>query len=101
MQPPLDAAARLLFGATPNAGLIRVVGRPRATVRSWISGRRRPPVIILKVVRDLLRQLAIDACVTAAELDIAIMRREGEPKPLRGCCAVGEDKHRRRGNWRR
>jgi hypothetical protein len=105
MQPPRDAsvatAARILFGSTPVAGLAKTFGRPRSTVKAWISGRRRPPVAVLRMLHHLCRQRVIDANVTERELNMLILRREGEPKPLRGCCAVREDGCDRRRNWRR
>jgi hypothetical protein len=56
----------------------------RSTAKSWATGRRRPPIVRLKILRDLLkdRQAAISGLIY--QLDYDITQREREPKLRRG-----------------
>jgi Helix-turn-helix len=85
----LREAARLLFPATPNYALAKALGHKRSTVRSWLSGHRRPPVEVLRQVQELvrLRQIACSDCVQ--DLGLLVQKREWEPRrPLQGICKL-------------
>ena len=63
------------------AGLVRA---PRSTAKSWATGRRRPSVLILKILRDLLKDRQAALFQLIAELDHVIMQRERESKRRTG-----------------
>ena len=72
--------ARLLNPAAPNAALAINVGVQRTTIRSWLTGRRRPPVHVLRRMEDLLHsQLAMNVGLTQ-EHQFVIRQRENEPR---------------------
>jgi hypothetical protein len=77
-------AAQALFPDAPNAALARACGVPKATVRSWRRGHRRPPKDVLEVIRLLLQVRAAHCNELWREFGIEIARREGEPRRLTG-----------------
>jgi hypothetical protein len=94
-------AARALNPDRPLMAFAATVRRPRSTVKSWATGRRRPPIWTLKILRGMLndRQGALFALIS--ELDSVIAKRECEPQHRTGFCtidpATGHDKRNRRG----
>jgi hypothetical protein len=75
--------AKLLSSRAPNAEFARVVGRPKSTIRSWISGQRRPPIEIYELLRDELQRRIEQHHALKEEVKIAMWRRQGEPPPPR------------------
>ena len=94
-------AARALNPDRPVGALAERVRRPRSTVKSWTTSRRRPPIWTLKLLRDMLndRQGALFALIR--ELDYVIAKRESEPQHRTGFCTIdpttGQDKRNRLG----
>jgi hypothetical protein len=91
----LHRAALALSPDAPNAALARITGRPKATARAWIAGRRRPPVAVLLKVQEELRRRARDMWEignNGGALDCEIWRRRREPKPK--LCGFFEVKQR-------
>jgi hypothetical protein len=85
----LAEVARLLFGRTYIRGLADAIGCPHATAKCWCNGSRRPPVRVLKELRRMLQARAAACLSGMSELDLLIVRREGEPKrSLSGICAA-------------
>jgi hypothetical protein len=72
---------RALSPDRPIMLLTRLVGCPRPTARSWATGHRRPPISVLKLLRELVqgRRTGLEG-----ELDYEIRRREYEPKHRTG-----------------
>jgi len=64
--------------------------RPKATVRSWRDGRRRPPLSFLRQLRLELQARGAACHSLCREFDIAIFRREGEPPVRRGFMVIRE-----------
>jgi hypothetical protein len=90
MDTVIRRAAILLYRAAPNAGMAVMFKRPRSTVKSWITGRRRPPVHILRELQSSLRRLGADALTLAAEIDHIANQRENEPIRRQGFFVVRE-----------
>lgn len=99
---------RAAFSLNPERPIMTLAGltrAPRSTAKSWATGRRRPSVIILEILRDQLkiRQAALFQLV--AELDCIITQRERESKRRTGFNIIdpmtGLDRRNRRGRPRR
>jgi hypothetical protein len=95
-------AARALSPDRPIMLLARLGGCPRATAKSWATGRRRPPISVLKLLRESVqgRRTGLEG-----ELDHEIRKREYEPKHRTGFNLIdpltGFDKRNRLGRPRR
>jgi hypothetical protein len=102
VQHPRDTlvgqAARLLFPGRHSADLVGALGHPYPTVRAWVSGYRRLPPRVLRRVNELLRQRQIDCSEIWREMEQAILKREGEPRHLRGICAIRSERSGREGS---
>jgi hypothetical protein len=70
--------ARLLSPDRPIMLLARLGGCSRATAKSWVTGHRRPPIYVLRLLRDAAQSQAWRAGLLG-ELDYEIREREGEP----------------------
>jgi hypothetical protein len=68
----------------PIMTLAELARRPRSTVRSWVRLRRRPPIAVLKAVRDALKERQAALLALMPQLDQIIMKREFEPKRRTG-----------------
>jgi hypothetical protein len=99
--------ARTLSPDRPIIFLARLAGCPRPTAKSWATGHRRPPISVLKLLRELVqgRRTGLEG-----ELDYEIRRREYEPKHRTGFnlirerdgpCSIPRDGRNRRGRPRR
>lgn len=86
----LDRAALLLWPDTPNARLAGITGRPKPTVRSWRSARRRAPAHVLSLIRIELQSRGSEISSLLRELDIELARREGEAPRRRGFMEIRE-----------
>ena len=97
----LRYAARALNPDRPLMAFAEIVRRPRSTVKSWSTGRRRPPIWTLKILRDMLNARQGALVVLIRELDYNIAKRESEPRHRTGFCtidpATGHDKRNRLG----
>lgn len=85
---PLRRAVIEMFARAPNLQFAEAVGRPRGTVRSWMSGYRRPPIEILRAVAALLRSRACLCQSLAAEIEHIARVREAQPPVKRGFLVV-------------
>ena len=74
--------ARMLSPDRPIMFLAEVAHRPRSTAKSWATGHRRPPISVLKVLRETVRARGLFGL--EAELDYHIRKREQEPKHRTG-----------------
>ena len=83
-------AARTLNPDRPLRSLAEQVRRPRSTVKSWTTGRRRPPIVVLEILRDLLRDQRATLCQLIPELENEIMLREREPPRYTGFNEIRE-----------
>jgi hypothetical protein len=83
-------AAQVLFPDAPNAALARRCGVPKATVRSWRRGHRRPPKDVLEGIRLLLQARAAQCNELWREYGIEIARRDGEHFHRRGFMEIRE-----------
>jgi len=98
-------AARVLNPDKPIMALAELGRVPRSTAKSWATGRRRPPIWVLTILRDLLtdRQAALSQLIP--ELEYVIIQREREPMHRTGFNlkdpVTGLDKRNRRGRPRR
>jgi|SRR6516225_6837494 hypothetical protein len=70
--------ARMISHDRPIALLARLGGCPRATAKSWATGHRRPPIYVLKWLREIERDRGWTGL--GPELDCEIRKREYEPK---------------------
>ena len=101
----IRSAARALNPDKPIRTLASLVHCPRPTAKAWANGHRRPPVVVLKILRDLLknRQAALLQLIDA--LEYVIMQREREPKHRTGFNLIdpltGMDRRNRLGRPRR
>jgi hypothetical protein len=77
-------AAFALNPDRPIMMLADLARRPRSTARSWASGHRRPPIAVLKMLRDALNHRQSTLFALLRELDHIIMKREVEPKRRTG-----------------
>jgi hypothetical protein len=93
---------RLLSPDRPIMQLARLGGCPRPTAKSWATGHRRPPLDVLRAIREVARDHRTGL---EHELEYEIRKREYEPKHLTGFCQIdpltGRDKRNRRGRPRR
>lgn len=100
----IRSAARALNPDRPIVTLAALARAPRSTAKSWATGRRRPSVVTLKNLRDLLRDRQAVLFQLIPELDYVIMQREGEPPRRTGFNLIdpltGMDKRNRRGRPR-
>ena len=107
-------AFRALNPDRPIATLARLTRRPRSTARSWARGHRRPPIAVLKMLRDALKERHAAFLALMPQLDHTIMKREFEPKhrtgfneirPRDGPGSIPRDGRSRRGrpkcHWKR
>src|SRR5262245_1976979 len=72
-------ATRALNPDRPIAVLVQLARGPRSTVRSWVTGHRRPPLPMLKLLRARMRDRQSDLGTLGLELDDIIRKREYEP----------------------
>jgi hypothetical protein len=77
-------AAHALNPDRPIMMLAHLARCPRSTARSWATGRRRPSIAVLKVLRDALKDRQSSLFALMPELDHVIMKREYEPKNRTG-----------------
>ena len=107
-------AFRALNPDRPIMTLAELSRRPRSTARSWARGHRRPPIAVLKMLRDALKERQATFLALMPELDRLIMKRECEPKrrtgfneirPRDGPGSIPRDGRNRRGrpkgHWKR
>jgi hypothetical protein len=101
----IRAAANALNPDRPIMAFAKRTRRRRSTVKSWTTGRRRPPIWTLKILRDMLNERLGTLIALIRELDYAIAKRECEPRRRTGFCtidpATGQDKRNRRGRPKR
>jgi hypothetical protein len=92
-------AAREIDPKRPVKLLVRLAHRPRPTAKAWYSGRRRPPIWILKRLRDVARDQRYSDL--SQRLAYHLEQREREPKHARGFMMrdplTGQDKRNRLG----
>jgi hypothetical protein len=69
--------ARMLSPDKPIKMLMEWHRIPRSTVKGWYTGRRRPPIWVLKHFRHLLQ--VRDETEHVQQLDYLIRQRMGEP----------------------
>jgi hypothetical protein len=81
--------ARMLSPDRPIVLLARLAGCPRPTAKSWATGHRRPPIFLLRLLRDMAEAQARNAG-SLGELDYEIRQREYEPKHRTGFNIVRE-----------
>jgi hypothetical protein len=86
----IRAAARLLNPDRPTKMLAGLANGRRSTAKSWATGRRRAPIVKLKILRDLLKGRQAAFFELIAELDLTVMRREVEPKRRTGFNEIRE-----------
>ena len=72
-------AARALNPDRPIMALARLARGRRSTAKSWATGHRRPSIVTLKILRDLLKDRQVLISQLMPELDYVIWLREGEP----------------------
>ena len=93
---------RALSPDRPIKLLTQLARCPRATARSWVTGHRRPPIYVLKLLRVVIRG---EGTGLELELEYEIRKRENEPRHLTGFCqidpATGRDKRNRLGRPKR
>jgi hypothetical protein len=98
-------AARALNPDRPITALALFTRAPRPTVKSWATGHRRPPIVTLEILRDLLKDRQAALIQLIPELEYVIMLREREPPKPKGFMLIdpltGQDKRNRRGRPRR
>jgi hypothetical protein len=78
---------RAAFSLNPERPIMTLAGlarTPRSTAKRWATGRRRPSVVILKILRDKLKDRQAALFQLIAELDCAILQRECESKRRTG-----------------
>jgi hypothetical protein len=78
---------RALSPDRPIKLLSRLADRPRATAKSWATGHRRPPINVLRALREAARGYGTGL---ELELDYEIRKREFEPRHLTGFNQVRE-----------
>jgi len=81
-------AATELFCGQPTKLLTEAIGAPRSTVRSWLAGRRRPPIFVLDSLVFWLRNHASKSVALADEIAGVIAERQSEIVRRRGFCEV-------------
>jgi hypothetical protein len=83
-------AARAVNSNRPITTLAGFAHAPRSTAKSWATGHRRPPIFILRILRDILksRQAAFSQLIPA--LEYVIMQREREPTRRTGFNEIRE-----------
>jgi len=86
----LSAACRNLWPGRHAAELAAFTGRPKATCRAWLSGRRRPPVSVLRAVASALHSRAQEALSIEAFLKTEADARDREPVRRQGWASVCE-----------
>ena len=79
----LDRAASLLWPDTPNAGLSGITGRPKPTVRSWRSARRRAPAHVLSLIRIELQSRGSEILRFSVSSTSSLPGARGSAAPLR------------------
>jgi hypothetical protein len=79
--------ARMLSPDRPIMLLARLAGCQRPTVKAWATGHRRPPIYILAMLREVMRDRPTGL---EPELDYEIRKREHEPKHRTGFNQVRE-----------
>jgi hypothetical protein len=84
-----DRPIAILAGLTRGRRSTGKRGR-RSTAKSWATGHRRPSVVILKILRDLLKDRQAALLALIPELEYAIMQREREPKHRTGFNEIKE-----------
>jgi hypothetical protein len=77
-------AALVLNPSKPIVTLARLARGRRSTAKGWATGRRRPSVDKLKILRSLLKDRLNTLLQLMPELDLLIMRREAEPRRRTG-----------------
>lgn len=81
-------AARALNPDRPLVMLTERFQCPRSTVKSWSSGRRRPPIWVLKLLREMLKVRQSDLFRLIDDLDHHVLTREQEPRHRTGFYTV-------------
>jgi hypothetical protein len=96
--------ARTLSPDRPIVFLAQLANCRRATAKSWATGHRRPPLVILQRLRDVVRDRVIDR-TWLLELDYIIRKRKDEPKHRTGFWiidpATGQNRANRLGRPKR
>ena len=93
----VKAAAYLLSPTSPAAYIADLTGRPKNTARSWMSGHRRPPVEVLKAIRQALQARGAEIGSLWSDYnDRLIPRREYEPVKQRGFFVAAQPLHKQR-----
>jgi hypothetical protein len=98
-------AVRALNPDRPIKTLAALAGGRRSTAKSWATGHRRPPIVLIKNVLDMLRDRRAVLSQLIPEFEYVIMQREREPKHRTGFNLIdpltGLDRRNRRGRPRR
>jgi hypothetical protein len=97
----IASGIRELWPGRYNRTLAEALGVPRATTRSWLSGKRRMPIARMREMADVLRHDMAVANTALAYLQVEIARREREPLKRRGFFVVKDrgDGIRRNARW--
>jgi hypothetical protein len=82
----IASGIRELWPGRYNRTLAEALGVPRATTRSWLSGKRRMPIARMREMADVLRHDIAVANSALAYLQVEIARREREP--LKGAASM-------------
>lgn len=83
-------AARALNPDRPIITLAGLACGRRSTAKSWATGRRRPSVATLKILRELLKDRQADLFQLIPQLDYLIVQREHAPTRRTGFNEIRE-----------
>ena len=95
---------RAAFSLNPERPIMTLAGlarAPRSTAKSWATGRRRPSIVVLTILRDALQEHQSKLTAVLSELEHVIMKRDWESVRRSGFCSIdpltGRDKRNRLG----
>ncbi len=101
----IHRSARALNPDRPLKAFAEKMRRPRSTIKSWMTGHRRPPIVTLKILCGLLKDRQAVLYQLIPELEYVIMLREREPIHCTGFNLIdpltGMDKRNRLGRPKR
>jgi hypothetical protein len=83
-------AARALNPDRPIMMLARLARGRRSTAKSWATGHRRPSIVTLKILCDLLKDRRAALFQLIPEIENVIMLREREPTHRTGFNEIRE-----------
>jgi len=82
--------SRHLWPSREAAGLASLLLCSKNTTRSWVEGRRRPPVWVLRALASYLQGHAKQLLSDAQYLEAEVVEREREPRRARGFAQIWE-----------